>query len=875
MGLSSFFVILSISWSFLSLGTHQLQPSQKQVLLQLRKQLEYPKQLDMWYNSSTDLCFLSSPEVNVTCQENFVTELRILGDRPNKVRNFGGFAIPSQSLSENFSLDSFVATLSRLTSLRGLSLISLGIWGPVPEKIYRLSSLEFLDWSWNFMFGTIPPTFSRMVKLQSITLDGNFLNGSFPSWFDSVPNLTSLSLKQNRISGSLPSSIQKISSLTYLALSNNEISGNLPDLSSLTSLFVLDLSDNLIHSELPSLPKGLAMAFLSNNSFSGKIPQPYTQLNHLQQLDLSFNSLQGTPPTAIFALPNMTTLNLASNMLSGSLPNHLSCGSKLRLVDISNNRLRGSLPSCLSTALDNRAVKYSGNCLLTDLRDQHAETYCTESLKTPLVKKESGGKNVGVIIGVIGGFFILLVLLAFGFLVLCRRCFPRGKSEQHLLHSSARDISVTGFPSELITSARFFNDEAKLGTQGIPVHRLFSFSELKEATNNFDKSTVLGEAVNIPLPYTFLPQLYKGRLENGIQVAIRQLTVSRKYTTRNLKLRLDLLAKLRHPHLVCLLGHCIDGEGFDDSGPNKVYLIYEYIANGNYRSHLSEKTPQKVINWSDRLAVLIGIAKAIHFLHTGLIPGFFSNRLKANNILLNEHRMAKLSDYGLSIVAEEIDEPEVCISDVRFSVDLEMISYLSNAYDSSSSCIGETRRPRLMITYFRKLVHWPNYTMQMKSLEDDVFSFGFILLESLAGPSVSARKEAFLLSEKASYGTEEDRGQFVDPIVLASCSQESLSIVISITNKCITSDSSARPSLEDVLWNLQYAAQVQETAEEFEIRVIDVRKEELVSWSTGESAKYRRFGGILNKERRQQKTKDGGYCLARRNLQSNHCTGLL
>ncbi|KAK2978180.1 hypothetical protein RJ640_030353 [Escallonia rubra] len=796
MGLSSFFVILSISWSFLILGTHQLQPSQKQVLLQLRKQLEYPKQLDMWYNSSTDLCFLSSPQVNVTCQDNFVTELRILGDRPNKVRNFGGFAIPSQSLSENFSVDSFVATLSRLTSLRGLSLISLGIWGPVPEKLYRLSSLEFFDWSWNFMFGSIPPTFSRMVKLQSITLDGNFINGSFPSWFDSVPNLTSLSLKQNRISGSLPSSIQKVSSLTYLALSNNEISGNLPDLSSLTSLLVLDLSDNLIHSKLPSLPKGLVRAFLGNNSFSGKIPQPYTQLHHLQQLDLSFNSLQGTPPTAIFALPNITTLNLASNMLSGSLPNHLSCGSKLGLVDISNNRLRGSLPSCLSTALDNRAVKYSGNCLLTDLKDQHAEKYCIE---TTLVKKESGGKNVGVKIGVIGVFFILLVLLAFGFLVLCRRCFPRGTSEQHLLHNSVQDISVAGFPSELITNARFFTDAAKLGTQGIPVHRLFSFSELKEATNNFDKSTVLGEGSN--------GKLYKGRLENGIQVAIRQLTVSRKYTTRNLKLRLDLLAKLRHPHLVCLLGHCIDGEGFDDSGPNKVYLIYEYIANGNYRTHLSEKTPQKVINWSDRLAVLIGIAKAIHFLHTGLIPGFFNNRPKANNILLNEHRMAKLSDYGLSIVAEEIDEPEVCISDVRFSVNLEMISYLSNAYDSSSSCVGERRRPRLMLTHITYLCR------QMKSLEDDVFSFGFILLESLAGPSVSARKDAFLLSEKASYGSEEDRGQFVDPIVLASCSQESLSIVISITNKCITSDSSARPSLEDVLWNLQYAAQVQETAD--------------------------------------------------------------
>lgn len=84
----------------------------------------------------------------------------------------------------------------------------------------------------------------------------------------------------------------------------------------------------------------------------------------------------------------------------------------------------------------------------------------------------------------------------------------------------------------------------------------------------------------------FSRQIYKGRLENGSQVAIRCLTVSRKYTIRNLKLRLDLLARIRHPHLVCLLGHCID-EARDETGANNVYLIYEHVPNGNYRAHLS------------------------------------------------------------------------------------------------------------------------------------------------------------------------------------------------------------------------------------------------------------------------------------------------
>lgn len=66
---------------------------------------------------------------------------------------------------------------------------------------------------------------------------------------------------------------------------------------------------------------------------------------------------------------------------------------------------------------------------------------------------------------------------------------------------------------------------------------------------------------------------------------------------------------------------------------------------------------------------------------------------------------------------------------------------------------------------------------------------------------------------QASFGSQDGRRRIVDPVVLTTSSQESLSIVIAITNKCISRDASARPSFEEVLWNLQYAAQVQATAD--------------------------------------------------------------
>lgn len=70
-------------------------------------------------------------------------------------------------------------------------------------------------------------------------------------------------------------------------------------------------------------------------------------------------------------------------------------------------------------------------------------------------------------------------------------------------------------------------------------------------------------------------------------VAIRSITLYRKCSIQNLRMRLDLLSKLRHPHLVVLLGHCIDDGVQDESTVRRLYLVQEFVTNGNFRSHLS------------------------------------------------------------------------------------------------------------------------------------------------------------------------------------------------------------------------------------------------------------------------------------------------
>ena len=54
------------------------------------------------------------------------------------------------------------------------------------------------------------------------------------------------------------------------------------------------------------------------------------------------------------------------------------------------------------------------------------------------------------------------------------------------------------------------------------------------------------------------------------------------------------------------------------------------------------------------------------------------------------------------------------------------------------------------------------------------------------------------------------RRSFADPTVSKGCSDESLRTVMEICQRCLAKEPAQRPSVEDVLWNLQFAAQVQD-----------------------------------------------------------------
>lgn len=60
------------------------------------------------------------------------------------------------------------------------------------------------------------------------------------------------------------------------------------------------------------------------------------------------------------------------------------------------------------------------------------------------------------------------------------------------------------------------------------------------------------------------------------------------------------------------------------------------------------------LTWTQRIAAAIGVARGMQFLHTGIVPGIFSNNIKITDILLDQNFVAKIYSYNLPVLDENI-----------------------------------------------------------------------------------------------------------------------------------------------------------------------------------------------------------------------------
>ncbi|WCJ25563.1 Malectin/receptor-like protein kinase family protein [Euphorbia peplus] len=306
--------------------------------------------------------------------------------------------------------------------------------------------------------------------------------------------------------------------------------------------------------------------------------------------------------------------------------------------------------------------------------------------------------------------------------------------------------------------------------------RKFTIFEIEIATAKFDDEFVIGSGG--------FGNVYKGLIDDGMtQVAIKRLHSSSKQGAKEFRMEIQLLSQLRHEHLVSLVGYCDD--------PGEMILVYEYMQRGTLRSHLY-KTKNPPLLWKKRLEICIGAARGLHYLHTGVKHPIIHRDVKSTNILVDQNWMAKVSDFGLSRIGPTTHSQTHVSTVVRGS-----FGYVDPEY----------------------------YRRQQLTEKSDVYSFGVVLFEVLCGrPAVipGLPREQVNLCDWARICYKRGvLGQIMDPNLMGDIDPLCLVKFGEIGESCLRDHGSERPTMSEVVMELELALHLQETAENNRISSVD------------------------------------------------------
>ncbi|CAL5039460.1 unnamed protein product [Urochloa decumbens] len=278
---------------------------------------------------------------------------------------------------------------------------------------------------------------------------------------------------------------------------------------------------------------------------------------------------------------------------------------------------------------------------------------------------------------------------------------------------------------------------------------LFDPSVIRTSTGHFSEANKLGEGG--------FGVVYKGLMPDGMEIAVKRLTGGSKQAFRELKNELVSAAKLQHRNLVNLMGASIDKDDMT--------LVYEFVPNKTLDAFIFDEEKRTNLSWDACYKIICGITRGLVYLHNDCHLRVIHSDLKPSNILLEADFNPKISDFGLASVCEGHS------------------NHITRHRGGSHGYIAPER-----------------IIKGESSQKSDVFSFGIIILEILAG---RRNNDSHLLIEAWESWITGTMIQVLHPSLHTVSSEADALKCLQIALLCAQVNPRDRPSMSTVITWLQ------------------------------------------------------------------------
>ncbi|XP_017220372.1 chitin elicitor receptor kinase 1 isoform X1 [Daucus carota subsp. sativus] len=279
----------------------------------------------------------------------------------------------------------------------------------------------------------------------------------------------------------------------------------------------------------------------------------------------------------------------------------------------------------------------------------------------------------------------------------------------------------------------------------------FSYEELAHATNDFSLANKIGQG-----GYGLV---YYGELR-GEKAAIKKMDIQ---ASKEFLAELKVLSHVHHYNLVCLIGYSIE---------DSLFLVYQYIENGNLSQHLhGSSVGRRPLSWSSRVQIALDSARGLEYIHEHTVPVYIHRDIKPANILIDNNFRAKVADFGLTRLTE----------------------------------VTGSLQTRLVGTFGYMPPEYARYGDVSPKI--DVYAFGVVLYELISAKDaivkineVESRALVALFAEVLNQpNPSSDLTTLVDPRLGADYSIDSVRKIAQIAKACTQENPQLRPSMRSIV----------------------------------------------------------------------------